>query len=159
MVKTVPFLLTLILALSPAVEQITPAHVVCAIGDSQVERGSLLISALRTELGPDYRVLAQGRRGWSTRRWIIAGDFAETCEGADIILISLGGNDIAQGRTPERIQANMGLLLATLPPGLRVYHMPVPRVYRPSWTDGVHLTRRGAREYARMIAPHLTGPD
>lgn len=158
--KSMPFLLVVfLLGFASFADAQTPLHTVCAIGDSQVERGSPLITALRRELGSEYQVLPMGRRGWSTRGWIRAGDFAETCEGADIVLVSLGGNDIAQGRSPERIQANVDLLVATLPPGVRVYHMPVPRVYRRSWTDGVHLTRRGAREYARMITPHLTGQD
>lgn len=139
-------------------ETVHSRYILCALGDSQVERGAYLISALRRELGPDYEVRGYGRRGWTTSRWIRAGDFSRVCAGADIILVSLGGNDRHNGRSWTFIKNNVDLLLGTLPSGVLVYHMPIPRYYRPSVglaDDGIHLSLRGARVYAEIIAPHL----
>lgn len=132
-------------------------YVLCCVGDSQVERGAYLISALRRELGPDYDVRGYGRRGWTTSRWIREGDFSRVCAGADIVLVSLGGNDRNNGRSWTFIENNVNLLIATLPSSVIVYHMPIPRYYRPSVVadDGVHLSLRGARVYASILAPHL----
>jgi len=143
-------------------QDIVPGHVVCAVGDSQVESGAYLIHALGAELGENYEVRAEGRRGWTSSRWIRTGDFASVCEGADIVLVSLGGNDRRHGRSWGAIKENVDALIATLPPGTRVWHMPVPRFYRPRIPlapDGIHLTRGGAIIYARMIAPHLRVAD
>lgn len=139
-----------------------PTYIVCAIGDSHVTRHSPLVSALSVELGEDYEVWARGRRGWTSARWIRSGDFASECAGADVVLISLGGNDRNNGRSWSAIRENVATLIATLPPGAFTYHMPVPRFYRPRVPlapDGVHLTRGGATIYARMIAPHLRVAD
>lgn len=134
-------------------------HTVCAIGDSQVEEHAFLISALRTDLGEGYTVVAQGRRGWTTGRWIAAGDFGTVCGDADIILISLGGNDLRSGFSLRQIEANVSTLRSQLPPTVRVvYHMMIPRLFKPGLDladDGVHLTYTGARVYARYLARRL----
>ena len=134
-------------------------HTVCAIGDSQVEPGAMFVADLQQELGPEYHVIARGRRSWTTQQWIEAGDFAHVCGNAEVILISLGGNDINHGVTQEEINRNIDLLLTLFPTRPRlVYHMEIPRFYRPRLDlteDGVHLTQHGARAYARIVAPHL----
>jgi lysophospholipase L1-like esterase len=143
-------------------QDIVPSHIVCAVGDSHVEDGSFLITALGRELGEDYEVRAEGRRSWTSSRWIRTGDFASVCEGADIVLVSLGGNDRRHGRSWRAIKENVDVLISTLPTGVHVWHMPVPRYHRPRVPlapDGVHLTRGGATIYARMIAPHLRVAD
>lgn len=131
---------------------------ICAIGDSHVAPGSNFIRALREELGEGFTVLARGRVGWSSSRWIRSGDFASTCRGSDFVLISLGGNDIANGLTWDEIKENVSVLAATLPEGTIFYHMPIPRFFepRPSLArDGIHLSSRGAVSYARMITKNI----
>lgn len=132
---------------------------ICAIGDSQVEENSAFIRNLQAELGPEYEVVAHGRRGWSTIRWIRAGDFGTTCADFDVVLVSLGGNDIVHGRSWSRIYRNVKTLTAQIPWGRvrLIYHMIVPRFY-PGISlgrDGIHLTPHGAQQYARVVAPSL----
>jgi lysophospholipase L1-like esterase len=120
--------------------------------------GSYFLRVLQEELGEEYEIRAEGRRGWTSRRWIRSGDFAEVCEGADIVLVSLGGNDRVHGRTWRSIKENVSTLVESLPSGTHVFHMTVPRYYRPRIhlaSDGIHMSRRGAREYARVVAPML----
>lgn len=141
------------------VPSVASAWTVCAIGDSHVEPRSALLRNLQLELGPEYDVVSQGRRGWTTDDWLRAGDFGLVCGGAEIILISLGGNDLTHGRDFAYIQANIQLLIAQLPFTARlIYHMMIPRLYSPRLTlalDGIHLARQGAREYAHILAPFL----
>jgi lysophospholipase L1-like esterase len=134
-------------------------HTVCAIGDSQVEPGAMLVSELQRQLGPGYSVIARGRRSWTTQQWIEAGDFGTVCGSSDIILISLGGNDRNHHVPLTTIDSNVTTLIAQLPTTARlVYHMTIPRYYRPRLAltlDGVHLTLTGARTYAAILVPHL----
>lgn len=130
--------------------------IVCAIGDSHFEPGSALLRFIRAELGPEYTVLARGRRGWTTRRWISSGDFNETCRGADVVLISLGGNDIHLGHSWQTVKNNIQNLARhfTVP----WIHIVVPRFYEPRpqlGRDGIHLTPTGAREYAKIISENI----
>lgn len=132
---------------------------VCAIGDSHVTQNSIFIRRLQEELGPEYVVIGHGRRGWTTSRWIRSGDFGRTCADYDVVLVSLGGNDIRIGHSWNRIYGNVRNLISQIPQGrVRIiYHMVVPRYY-PGISlanDGVHLTNRGARQYARIVAPYL----
>ena len=134
-----------------------PKPSVCAIGDSHVTPGSALIRELQRELGPEYRVVGRGRVGWSSVRWLNAGGFG-ACRTADVVLVSLGGNDERAGLTELQVSSNIKLLISRLPSGIRHYHMTQPRFVRPRLhlgRDGRHLTRRGAREYARLLAPVL----
>lgn len=132
---------------------------VCAIGDSHVERNSLLLRELQSELGTNYIILARGRRGWTSQRWLDSGDFGISCEGADIVLISLGGNDVSHRVSQSRTFRNIELLIQQLPPYVFVvYHMEVPRFFLESRflaRDGIHLNRTGARYYASVIAQNL----
>ncbi len=132
---------------------------VCAIGDSQVEPGSAFVRNLQRELGDNYVVDSYGRRGWTTSRWIRSRDFGSTCASYDVVLVSLGGNDIAHGRSWSSIYRNIKRLIGEIPWGrVRViYHMTVPRFYPGiSLTrDGIHLTPLGAQQYAQLIAPFL----
>jgi len=134
-------------------------HTVCAIGDSQVEPGSMLVENLQRELGPEYVVTAHGRRSWTTQQWIASGDFGTVCGPSEIVLISLGGNDRSHGISWEVIERHLETLIRQLPRRTRIiYHMTVPRYYRPLLSltpDGIHLTPSGARTYAHIIAPHL----
>lgn len=152
--KLFAFFLCLPLRASAQQEHFT----VCAVGDSQVEPRALLLSELQTQLGPQYTVIARGRRSWTTQQWIEAGDFGTVCGHSDIILISLGGNDRHHHVPLATIEANMRTLIAQLPPARIVYHMTIPRYYRPRLSltaDGVHLTLVGARTYAAILVPHL----
>jgi lysophospholipase L1-like esterase len=147
---------------SPVSAQTTsvPGLEVCVIGDSHFEPRSALSRFLQEELGPDYRVTAVGRRGWTTRRWLEHLDeFVSECRDADIILVSLGGNDRASGFSPEETQNNLDLLLSAFSELVYdVYHITRPSDYyhnsRPSLfaPDGIHLNPRGAKEYARILA-------
>ena len=137
-----------------------PKLVVCAIGDSHVTPRSALVRELQRELGSDYRVTGHGRRGWTTDRWIRAGDFAAECTGADIVLISLQGNDRARGIPWHTIEANIHTLIASLPPSVRTLWITrpsdvVPRLHLGR--DGIHLTLRGAKEYAQILSPIIIG--
>lgn len=149
-------LLGVLLFSSPVAAQ----YEVCAIGDSQVEPGSAFIRYLQRELGPEYHITPHGRRSWTTDRWIRAGDFGTLCADSDIVLVSLGGNDIPAGHDFAHIRTNVRTLMDSIPWGrVRVlYHMIIPRFYYPLPTmarDGIHLSRTGAREYARIVAPYL----
>lgn len=138
------------------VEEEKPVNV-CAIGDSHVTPGSALIRELQRELGPNYSVVGRGRTGWSSVRWLRVGGFGE-CQYADIVLVSLGGNDERAGLTELQINSNVKRLISGLPEGIRHYHMTQPRLVNPRLhlgRDGRHLTRRGAREYARILASIL----
>ena len=154
------FLLLLIptdISLAQQLPEEQPKALVCAIGDSHVTPGSALIRELQRELGPEYRVIGRGRRGWSSIRWLRAGGFGR-CRAADIVLVSLGGNDERAGLTELQVNSNIKRLISGLPSGIRHYHMTQPRFVRPSLRlgqDGRHLTRRGARKYARILAPIL----
>lgn len=136
------------------------AWTICAIGDSHVEPNSAFVRALQSELGPEYTVRAEGRRGWSTVNWLRAGDFGQRCQNADVVLVSLGGNDISQGRSWASIYQNVKQLMDQIPWGRvrLIYHMVVPRFFYPLPTmasDGIHLAPQGSREYARVVAPFL----
>lgn len=142
---------------SPALAQID----VCFTGDSHAEPRSALSRFLQEELGPDYRVTAVGRRGWTTRRWLgHLDEFVSECRDADIILVSLGGNDRASGFSPEETRDNLDQLLSAFSELVYdVYHITRPSDYyhhnsRPSLfaPDGIHLNPRGAKEYARILA-------
>lgn len=136
-------------------------YTVVAIGDSHVSEHSLFLRYLRRELGSQYIVRAEGRTGWTTRRWLAAGDFAARCDGADIVLVSLGGNDAALRRSWSSIYTNVKQLTGQIPSDGRtrvIYHMAIPRFYRPRLPmarDGIHLSHSGARRYAEIVAPHL----
>jgi lysophospholipase L1-like esterase len=150
-----PFLAVLLFA-NPALAQIE----VCLLGDSHFERGSALPRYLQEVLGEEYHVTAHGRRGWTTRRWLRHLDeFVQECHEADIILISLGGNDRASGFDREEIRRNLDLLMEAYSELVyEVYHICRPSDYyrgeRPELFDslGIHLNRRGAKEYAQILA-------
>lgn len=136
--------------------------VVCAIGDSHVEEGSRFLYELQEALGPGYHVEAHGRRGWTSRRWVRNGTFGEQCSDADIVLISLGGNDETSRISLVETKANIEILISQLPPRiLHVFHMGVPRfvlsrAYLAS--DFIHLSRDGAQKYALEVAQSLRYP-
>lgn len=149
--------LTLVLLLVPSA--VEAQWTVCAVGDSHVEPNSAFVRALQAELGSEYVVRAEGRRGWSTVNWLRSGDFGTVCQDADIVLVSLGGNDATQNRDWNTIYRNVRLLTDQIPWGrVRViYHMVVPRFYfgLTMARDGIHLAPQGAREYACIVAPYL----
>lgn len=152
------FLLILLLVNQVKSQGFVSRWEVCAVGDSHVVPDSYFLRMLQIELGDEYHVYGVGRRGWSAQRWINSGDFASSCEGADIVLVSLGGNDRHNGVSWERIRERVESLLETLPDDVHVYHMEIPRYYRPRLSlgaDGVHMTRAGARRYAEIVAPFL----
>ena len=67
---------------------------VMAMGDSHFERGSPLVRFLERDLGMNYRVVAAGRRGWTSGMWRSRiWQWRAISRRADIILISLSGND------------------------------------------------------------------
>lgn len=139
---------------------LSPVFNVVAIGDSHVEPRSLFVRSLQGELGPGYIVTGHGRRGWTSGRWIRRGDFSTECRTADIVLISLGGNDIIRRTLPETTRRNINFLTETIPHSvLLIYHMPIPRLVLPReylGSDGIHMTRQGSLFYARQIAPRLS---
>lgn len=149
--------LAVFLFASPASAQ---AIEVCVIGDSHFESGTILPRYLQEVLGDEYRVTSHGRRGWTTRRWLRHLDeFVEACHEADIILISLGGNDRASGFDREEIRRNLDLLMSAYSELVyEVYHISRPSDYyhesRPDLfaADGIHLNRQGAKEYAQILA-------
>lgn len=136
--------------------------VVCAIGDSHVEPGSLFLRELQEALGDGYIVEAHGRRGWTSRRWLRYASFGEECRDADIVLISLGGNDEMIGIPLLQTKRNIEELISQLPPRiLHIFHMGVPRfvlsrVYLSR--DFIHMNRQGAEKYAMEVAESLFFP-
>lgn len=134
----------------------------CAIGDSHVEPGSRFLREIQRFLGHGYHVEAHGRRGWTSDRWIRSGDFGEECRDADIVLISLGGNDRTSGFSEEHTKENVETLVQQLPQRvLSVYHMGVPRFTLPESSlarDRVHLNPTGARNYAEVVSNFLRYP-
>lgn len=156
-----PVLLLLTSMVFPASIQ-AQEFVVCAIGDSHVEPGSRFLYELQEALGAGYHVEAHGRRGWTSRRWIRNGTFGQQCSDADIVLISLGGNDETSGFTNLQTKQNIEILISQLPPRiLHIFHMGVPRfvlsrTYLAS--DFIHMNRDGAQKYALEVAQSLRYP-
>lgn len=141
----------------------TGIYRVVAIGDSHVEPRSAFIRSLQNNLGSSYLVEGHGRRGWTSARWISASeDFRREVSSADIVLISLGGNDMRVGISPQRTEENIQYLLTlTSPTTLLVYHMNIPRLVlerRYLGSDGIHMTLTGARVYSEEISTFLFYP-
>jgi len=108
-------------------------------------------------------VEGHGRRGWTSSRWIRAGGaFRREVSSADIVLISLGGNDISVGISPERTKENINFLMTQVSSTtLFVYHMGVPRIVLERHylgRDGTHMTLAGSRAYSEQIAAFLFYP-
>jgi lysophospholipase L1-like esterase len=130
---------------------------VSAIGDSHFEPGSALVRFLAREVGPRYRVVAEGRRGWPTRLWIrnrLA--WRRVCRRSDIVLISLSGNDRVQGVPASVYKANIDRLWGWCEDqGAATTWITRPSDYVPRLQfrrDGIHLSREGARTYAKVLA-------
>lgn len=130
---------------------------VAAIGDSHFEPGSPLVTFLGRELGREYRVKAEGRRGWPTRMWIShRRTWRRICRRSDIVLISLSGNDRTQGVPPRVYKENINRLMEwCFEQGAVTFWITRPSDYRPPLVfapDGIHLNREGARMYAPVLA-------
>lgn len=136
--------------------QQTRTMIVC-IGDSHFESHSALTWFLQLELGREYRIISAGRRGWTTVAWRRNMHlWRYQTQRGNGVLISLGGNDRTNHIDPVITQANLDYLIQSIPE-----HIVVRRIIRPSDVqpplhlghDRIHLTREGARDYARRLIP------
>lgn len=72
-----------------------PGTRVAIFGDSHMEAlGPRLRAALESAGITVTNVVA--RRGWSLRGYVASGDIASIVQGADVVIVELGGNDAAQ---------------------------------------------------------------
>ncbi len=132
-------------------DQIT---IVC-IGDSHFAPGSPLTRYMQRELGDGFRIVSAGRVGWSSRGWMNhRSDWTRLTSEADFVFISLNGNDIAQNIPPSQTQTNIQTLIELIPDDIDYIHITRPNEVVPPLRltrDGIHLTRNGARTYARIL--------
>ncbi|MCK9280414.1 MAG: hypothetical protein M0P71_07330 [Melioribacteraceae bacterium] len=128
-------------------------NIIVAVGDSHVEPGSALISELQ-KLMPDFTISALGIRGYTTTRWLNSqAEFKNRISGAGIVLLSIGDNDVAAGKTTQQINANIENLKALLDYDQVFVYINPPRTLSGInlANDGIHLTRSGAQQYAPRI--------
>lgn len=130
---------------------------VMAMGDSHFERGSPLVRFLERDLGMNYRVIAAGRRGWTSGMWRSRiWQWRAISRRADIVLISLSGNDRSNNIPASIFKPNIDFLWDVAEEeGAAAQWIVRPSDYTPTpelRRDGVHLTRNGARSYARILA-------
>lgn len=128
-------------------------NIIVAVGDSHVEPGSALIRELQ-KLMPDFTISALGIRGYTTTRWLNNSDeFKNRISNASIVLLSIGDNDIAAGKTTEQINTNIERLKALLDDDQIFVYINPPRTVSgiSLASDGIHLTNTGAEQYAPII--------
>jgi lysophospholipase L1-like esterase len=129
-------------------------RIVC-IGDSHFAPRSGLVRYMQAELGDGYDVVAAGRKGWTTRRWLSnRNTWRRLTRDADFIFVSLGGNDRAR-RVPEsEIDRNLDQLFDLIPENVGYIRIIRPNNFMPPLDlagDGIHLSRDGARTYAHIL--------
>jgi hypothetical protein len=81
---------------------LTPGKKVAWIGDSHSEAlGPRMARMLPAELGIEFVRPPEARRGWSVRSYNRSGDVPALVQGAEVVIVELGGNDAAAQIGPE----------------------------------------------------------
>lgn len=88
-----------------------PGAKVAIIGDSHMEAlGPRLSRALPSQLGVGVTNV-EARRGWSARRYLRETSIPQLVQGADVVIVELGGNDASARISPQAHASDVGEMI------------------------------------------------